>query len=140
AGRAGDLSDSAWAGWGGWGSPLGRMRQRKAPAGPHRRKGQPTGGGESFFYGGGGGAGVLITGTFQDSLRYLQGKRISEIAAARHRDPVETVFDIVLAEGGHRTDAVYFVMSAPDVQAALHTWCGAVNPDLGGAAPAGRLG
>ena len=30
----------------------------------------------------GGGSGILITGVFQDSLRSLQGKRISEIAAA----------------------------------------------------------
>ena len=61
---------------------------------------------ESFYYEAGGGDGVLITGTFQDSLRYLQGKTVGQIAAARHRDPVETLFDIVLAENGHRTDAV----------------------------------
>ncbi len=77
---------------------------------------------------------------FQDSLRYIQGKRISEIAAARHRDPIETIFDIVVAEGGHRTDAVYFLMSEPDVQTAMKTWWVAVNTDFGGVAPDGPLG
>ncbi|PYO66242.1 MAG: hypothetical protein DMD69_14505 [Gemmatimonadetes bacterium] len=48
--------------------------------------------------------------------------------------------DIVLAEGGHRTDAVYFVMSEPDVQAAMQTWWVAVNTDFGGVAPDGPLG
>jgi N-acyl-D-amino-acid deacylase len=67
----------------------------------------------------------------------MQGKRVSEIAAARHRDPVETIFDIVLAERGHRTDAVYFVMSEPDVQAVMKTWWVAVNTDFGGVAPDG---
>src|SRR5438105_4826436 len=135
-----DASIPTWAESGGWDSLLVRLRDPKTRARLHDEMAHPAGGAESFFYEAGGGAGVLITGTFQDSLRYLQGKRISEIAAARHRDPVETVFDIVLAEGGHRTDAVYFVMSEPDVQAALQTWWVAVNTDFGGVAPDGPLG
>jgi len=47
----------------------------------------------------------------------MQGKTVAQIAAMHHRDTVETVFDIVLAEGGHRTDAVYAIMNEPDVQA-----------------------
>jgi N-acyl-D-aspartate/D-glutamate deacylase len=95
---------------------------------------------ESFYFEAGGGQGVLITGTFQDSLRYLQGKTVRDIAAARHRDEVETLFDIVLAEGGHRTDAVYAVMDEPDVQAAMKAWWVAVNTDFGGVAPDGPFG
>ena len=135
-----DASIPTWAESGGWDSLLVRLRDPKTRARLHAEMAHPMGGAESFFYEAGGGAGVLITGTFQDSLRYLQGQRISEIAAARHRDPVETVFDIVLAEGGHRTDAVYFVMSEPDVQAAMQTWWVAVNTDFGGVAPDGPLG
>jgi len=135
-----DASIPTWAESGGWDSLLVRLRDPKTRARLHDEMAHPKGGAESFFYEAGGGAGVLITGTFQDSLRYLQGKRISEIAAARRRDPVETVFDIVQAEGGHRTDAVYFVMSEPDVQAAMQTWWVAVNTDFGGVAPDGPLG
>ena len=46
----------------------------------------------------------------------------------------------MLAEGGHRTDAVYAVMSEPDVQEAMKTWWVAVNTDFGGVAPDGPLG
>src|SRR5436190_24908 len=52
----------------------------------------------------------------------------------------ETLFDIVLAERGHRTDAVYAVMDEPDVQAAMRNWWVAVNTDFGGVAPDGPFG
>src|SRR5437660_1328602 len=125
---------------GGMDSLLARLRDPRTRARLRQEMLHPRGGAESFYYEAGGGAGVLITGTFQDSLRGLQGKTIAEIAAARHRDAVETLFDIVLAEGGHRTDAVSAVMSEPDVQEAMKTWWGAVNTDFGGVAPDGPLG
>jgi N-acyl-D-amino-acid deacylase len=134
-----DASIPSWAESGGWDSLLARLRDPATRAQLRDEILNPRGA-ESFYYEAGGGAGVLITGTFQDSLRYLQGKYLSEIAATRHRDPVETLFDIVLAEHGHRTDAVYSVMSEPDVQAALKTWWVAVNTDFGGVAPDGPFG
>lgn len=135
-----DASLPTWAESGGLDSLLLRLRDPAIRARIHAEVLHPAGGVEGFYNEAGGAAGVLITGVFQDSLHALQGKRISEIAAARHRDPVETIFDILLAEGGHRTDAVYFVMSEPDVRAALKTWWVAVNTDFGGVAPDGPLG
>jgi N-acyl-D-amino-acid deacylase len=134
-----DASIPTWAESGGWDSLLIRLRDPATRARLHAEILNPSGG-ESFFSAAGGGGGVLITGTFQDSLRYIQGKTIAEIAAARHRDPVETIFDIVLAENGHRTDAVYAIMQEPDVQAAMKQWWVAVNTDFGGVAPDGPLG
>src|SRR5436305_7957721 len=68
-----DASIPTWAESGGWDSLLARLRdpatrarlrdQALHPRCPERR-----------HYEAGGGVGVLITGTFQDSLRYLQGK------------------------------------------------------------------
>src|SRR5258707_3612518 len=69
----------------------------------------------------------------------MQGKTVGEIAGARHRDPVETAFYIVLAEGGHRTDAVYAIMDEPDVQAAMKQWWVSVHTDFCGVAPDGPL-
>src|SRR5207245_3626006 len=129
----------SWAESGGWDSVVARLRDPATRARLRDEMLSPRGA-ESFYYEAGGGPGVLITGTFQDSLRYLQGKYISQIAAARHRDPVETLFDIVLAENGHRTDAVYSVMSEPDVQTAVKQWWVAVNTDFGGVAPDGPFG
>ena len=134
-----DASIPTWAESGGWDSLLIRLRDPAARARLHAEILNPSGG-ESFFSAAGGGSGVLITGTFQDSLRYIQGKTIAQIAAARHRDPVETIFDIVLAENGHRTDAVYAIMEEPDVQAAMTQWWVAVNTDFGGVAPDGPFG
>jgi N-acyl-D-amino-acid deacylase len=134
-----DASIPSWAESGGWDSLLARLRDPATRARLRDEMVNPKGT-ESFYYEAGGGDGVLITGTFQDSLRYLQGKTVGQIAAARHRDPVETLFDIVLAENGHRTDAVYDVMSEPDVQAAMKTWWVAVNTDFGGVAPDGPFG
>jgi dihydroorotase/N-acyl-D-amino-acid deacylase len=135
-----DATIPPWAESGGWDALLARLREPRTRARLRSEMLHPSGGVEGFYNEAGGASGILVTGVFQDSLRSLQGKRISEIAAARHRDPVETIFDIVLAEGGHRTDAVYFVMSEPDVRAALQTWWVAVNTDFGGVAPDGPFG
>ncbi len=132
-----DASIPTWAESGGWDSLLIRLRDPVTRARLRSEIVNPST--ESFYVAAGGGAGVLITGTFQDSLRYMQGKTVAEIAALHHRDPVETVFDIVLAEGGHRTDAVYAIMDEPDVQAGMKQWWMAVNTDFGGVAPDGPL-
>ncbi len=133
-----DASIPTWAESGGWDSLLIRLRDPATRTRLHREIVNPQT--ESFFVAAGGGTGVLITGTFQDSLRYMQGKTVAQIAAMHHRDTVETVFDIVLAEGGHRTDAVYAIMNEPDVQAGMKQWWMAVNTDFGGVAPDGPLG
>jgi len=134
-----DASIPTWAESGGMDSLLIRLRDPALRARLHREMLNPAGG-EVFYSAAGGADGILITGTFQDSLRYMQGKTVAQIAAARHRDPIETVFDIVLAEKGHRTDAVYAIMDEPDVQAAMKQWWVAVNTDFGGVAPDGPFG
>jgi len=134
-----DASIPTWAESGGMDSLLIRLRNPLTRAKLRNQMVNPRGV-ESFFHEAGGGEGVLIVGTFQDSLRYLQGKTIAQIAAARRRDPVETLFDIVLAENGHSTSTVYAVMNEQDVQAAMKQWWVAVNTDFGGVAPDGPLG
>ena len=135
-----DASIPTWAESGGWDSLLVRLRDPRTRARLHAEMLHPTDGTEGFYNEAGGGAGILITGVFQDSLRPIQGRTIAEIAVARHRDPIETIFDVVLAEAGHRTDAVYAVMDEPDVQSAMKTWWVAVNTDFGGVAPDGPFG
>ncbi len=121
---------------GGTDSLLARLRDRATRARIRADMLGAAGGAENFFRGAGGAGGVLISSTFADSLRYLQGRTVAEIAAARGRDPVETLFDIVLADRA-RTGAVYSSMNEDDVQAALRHWWVAVNTDYGGVAPDG---
>jgi dihydroorotase/N-acyl-D-amino-acid deacylase len=130
----------AWAHDGGTDSLLARLRRpitrRAIRDSILRSRGGP---GENMYLGVGGAEGVLIASVFADSLRPLQGKRLSEIAAARRRDPLETAFDLLLADQS-RTGAIYFSMNERDVQAALATWWVAVNTDYGGVAPDGPFG
>src|SRR5881275_2542460 len=83
-----DASIPSRAESGGWDSLLARLRDPATRAQLRDEMVNPKAT-ESFYYEAGGGDGVLITGTFQDSLRYLQGKTVGQIAAARHRDQVE---------------------------------------------------
>ncbi|MGH7645412.1 MAG: N-acyl-D-amino-acid deacylase family protein [Gemmatimonadales bacterium] len=125
-----------WAHAGGTDSLLARLRDRATRTRIRADMLGAAGGAENFFRGAGGGDGVLISSAFADSLRYLQGRTITEIAATRRRDPVETLFDIVLADRA-RTGAVYSSMHEDDIQAALRHWWVAVNTDYGGVAPDG---
>src|SRR5205823_1466639 len=63
-----DASIPTWAESGGWDSLLARLRDPKTRARLHAEMAHPQHGVESFFHEAGGGAGVLIIGTFQDSL------------------------------------------------------------------------
>jgi dihydroorotase/N-acyl-D-amino-acid deacylase len=111
--------------------PVTRARIRQEMVGPAAAKR-----GENMYRGADGADGILIASTFEDSLKYLQGKRVGEIARGRGRDPVETLFDILLADHS-RTGAIYFSMNEQDLQAAMKTWWVAVNTDYGGVAPDG---
>ncbi len=133
-----DASVAGWAHAGGVDSLIARLR---APATRARIRAellappQPT---DRFMRAAGGPAGVLVI-PFADSLKRYTGKRLSEIAALRHADPIETLFDLVIAEHA-RTGAIYFLMDEPDVQLALKTWWTAFDTDAGGVAPDGPFG
>jgi N-acyl-D-amino-acid deacylase len=62
----------------------------------------------------GGPGGVMIAATATDSLRKYQGHRLDEVARMRGQDPVDALFDILLADHS-RTAAIYFSMSEDDV-------------------------
>jgi len=129
----------AWAHSGGTDSLIPRLRDRAIRAQLHRQLAARPNKSDRFMRAAGGPTGVLISAVFEDSLRPLQGKRLSQIAAARHSDPIETLFDIVIADHA-RTGAIYFIMNEPDVQAALKSPFVAMNTDAGGVAPDGPFG
>ena len=126
----------AWAHDGGTDSLLARLSRPEARRAVRDSILRSAGRGENMFRGVGGADGILIASVFADSLRYLQGQRVGEIARARRRDPLETAFDILLADDA-RTGAIYFSMHEADVAAALRMWWVAVNTDYGGVAPDG---
>ena len=73
---------------------------------------------ENIYLGSGGGSGILIGSVVNPELEALQGKRVSQIAEEQHKDPLDAVFDLILADHG-QTGAIYFMMSEPDLRAAM---------------------
>jgi N-acyl-D-amino-acid deacylase len=53
---------------------------------------------------------IIVIGFDTDSLKYLQGKSIAEIAAIRGTSPEETIMDLILDDGSN-VSAVFFSMS-----------------------------
>lgn len=63
-------------------------------------------------------AGILIGSVLTRGLEWAQGKRVSEIATEQQKEPLDSVFDLILADHG-QTGAIYFMMSEADLRAAM---------------------
>ncbi|MGI9068689.1 MAG: N-acyl-D-amino-acid deacylase family protein [Pyrinomonadaceae bacterium] len=73
---------------------------------------------ENIYLGSGGASGILIGSVVKPDLEALQGKRVSQIAEEQNKDPLDAVFDLILADHG-QTGAIYFMMSEADLLAAM---------------------
>ena len=83
--------------------------------------------------------GFLLCAVQNRKLIPLQGRTIAEIAKIWNKDPIDTVFDL-LVEDEAFTQIAMFIMSEPDVALALkQPWVSICN-DSQGAAPTGILG
>ena len=58
---------------------------------------------------------IIVIGFDTDSLKYLQGKTIAEIAAMRGTSPGETVMDLIIDDGSN-VSAVFFSMSEDNLR------------------------
>lgn len=93
---------------------------------------------ENIYLGSGGPSGVLIGSVVNRELDPLQGKRISEIAAEQKKDPLDVVFDMILADHG-QTGAIYFMMSEADMRLAMQSPYVSFCTDSGARATDGPL-
>jgi N-acyl-D-amino-acid deacylase len=73
---------------------------------------------ENIYLGSGGAPGVLIGSVINSGLESMQGKRLSQIAEEQGKDPLDALFDLILADHG-QTGAIYFMMSEDDLRAAM---------------------
>ena len=112
--------------------PAMRARIRKemeTPSGDWNNEWQQVTGPESF----------LVGAVQNPKLLPIQGKSIAEIAALWHKDPIDTVFDLLIEDEAF-TQVAMFIMSEPDVSLALQQpWVSICN-DSQGTAPDGLLG
>jgi dihydroorotase/N-acyl-D-amino-acid deacylase len=82
---------------------------------------------------------VLVSVVYNPKLLPLQGKTLAQIAASWGKDPLETIFDLLIQDDAHTYVAV-FGMSESDVALALEQPWVSIDNDSQGTAPDGVLG
>jgi N-acyl-D-aspartate/D-glutamate deacylase len=82
---------------------------------------------------------IMITAVQNPELKTFQGKRLTEVAKMLGKDPIDTLFDLLIEDKGFTSVAV-FGMSEPDVALALQQPWVSVDNDSSGTSPEGILG
>ena len=70
---------------------------------------------ENLYLAAGTAENVLLVGFKRDSLKYLTGKKLAEVARMRGKTPEETAIDLVINDDS-RVGTVYFLMSEENVR------------------------
>ena len=73
---------------------------------------------ENLYFDSGGASGVMVASVVNKDLKQYTGMTVAQIAAAQKKDPLETLFDFILADKG-QTGALYFIASEEDLQTGL---------------------
>ena len=79
---------------------------------------------------------LLLVGFKNDSLKYLTGKTLAEVAKMRNLSPEETAMDLVIQDGS-RVGTVYFLMSEDNVKKQIALPYMSFGSDAGSQAPEG---
>jgi N-acyl-D-amino-acid deacylase len=73
---------------------------------------------ENIYLGSGGAPGILIGSVVNRDLEAMQGQRLSQIAAEQGKEPLDALFDLIVADHG-QTGAIFFMMNENDMRAAM---------------------
>ena len=79
---------------------------------------------------------ILLIGFKTDSLKYLTGKSLAEVAKMRHTSPQETAIDLVIQDDS-RVGTIYFLMSEDNVKKQIALPYVSFGSDEESAAPEG---
>ncbi|MEO8202127.1 MAG: D-aminoacylase [Gemmatimonadota bacterium] len=91
---------------------------------------------DNAFANSGGPSGILLAGFKTDSLRYLIGKTLADVAAMRGTSPEETAMDLVIQDDSD-VDCVFFTMSEDNVRKEMALPWVSFGSDGGSLAPEG---
>jgi N-acyl-D-amino-acid deacylase len=80
--------------------------------------------------------GVMLVGFKEDSLKYLTGKRLPEVAKLYGKTPEETILDLIIKDHT-RIGVVYFLMSEDNVKRQIALPYMSFGSDAGSMAPEG---
>ncbi|MHB8540312.1 MAG: N-acyl-D-amino-acid deacylase family protein [Candidatus Acidiferrales bacterium] len=73
---------------------------------------------ENLYFDSGGADGVMISGVVNPALKKYDGKTVAEMAAEEKKDPLDALFDFILADKA-QTGALYFIADEKDLQYGL---------------------
>ncbi len=93
---------------------------------------------ENIYLGSGGAEGVLISSVVNRELEPFLGKRLSQIAIEQNKEPLDALFDLIVADNG-QTGAIYFMMNENDLRAAMRSTFVNFCTDTGARATDGPL-
>ena len=96
----------------------------------------PTDDWENLYLSAGTPENVLLIGFKNDSLKYLTGKRLAEVAKLRNKSPEETIIDLVIQDDS-RVGTVYFLMSEENVKKQIALPWVSFDSDAGSLTPEG---
>jgi N-acyl-D-amino-acid deacylase len=110
-----DATMPPWVQEGGLKEWIKRLRDPAIRARLKREMTTPTDKWENNLLATGSPKNVLLVGFKQDSLKYMTGKTLAEIAAIRRKSPHETAMDLVIDDES-RVGTIYFLMSEENVK------------------------
>src|SRR4029077_16469357 len=96
----------------GW---IARLKGAAMRAAVKREMATPTDKWENLFLAAGSPSNIVVVEFKQDSLKYLTGKTLAEVAKLRKTSPQEAAMDLVIADGT-RVGTVYFLMSEDNIR------------------------
>jgi dihydroorotase/N-acyl-D-amino-acid deacylase len=118
---------------------IGRLRDAATRAAIRKELESPPGGTvENMWHGANGPEGILVVSVLNPDLKQYEGKTIAQIAAAQNKEPMDALFDFVIADRDN-TGAVYFTMGEDDVKLAMRQPWVSVDNDYGAISPTGPL-
>ncbi|HVS60191.1 MAG TPA: D-aminoacylase [Gemmatimonadaceae bacterium] len=131
-----DASMPPWVQEGGYKEWAARLKDPAIRSRVAREMRTPTDKWENLFVGVGSPDKILLISFKADSLKYLTGKTLAEVARMRGKSPEETAMDLVIQDGS-RVGTVYFLMSEANVRRQLQLPWVSFDSDEGSYAPEG---
>jgi len=110
-----DASMPPWVQEGGMDKWIKRLKDPSTRRRVTQEMQTPTNKWENLFLAAGTPKNVLLVGFRQDSLKYLTGKTLEDVAALRHKSAEETAMDLVIDDDS-RVGTIYFLMAEENVK------------------------